>query len=199
MSFTPLTSLPVRARRLTARHRWLRAVVPCLLGLGTYLTVERADDAAVAARDEWAEVETVWVAAGAVDPGERVVAERREVPLGLVPDGAADADLEVAGLTTRRSIGPNEIVVDRDLDDRPAPLALVPDGWLVVPVVESPSSGAGLGERVAVVSDGVVLSDVAVVVESGDGRTLLAVPAADAPTIAFAAVTAGVVVLRTGE
>ncbi len=198
MSFTPLTSLPVRARRLAVRHRWLTAVAPVLLGLGTYLAVERADDAAVAARDEWGDVEAVWVAVSAAKAGGVVAVVRRDVPSGLVPDGAVPVDDDIDGLTARRAIGAGEIVVDTDLDARPAPLALVPDGWLVVPIVESPPSGAGVGERVVLASDGVVLADDAVVVESGDSRTLVAVPVAEAPLIAFAASSAGVAVLRTG-
>lgn len=198
-----ITELPVRVRRLTARHRWVRAVVPVLLGLATFSLVERADDAAAGARDEWGERVTVWVAAATTGVGDSLRADQRDIPAWLVPEGAAAAARDVVGLTSRRPIGLNEIIVDADLDERPVPLALVPDGWLAVPVVESPPSGADIGEAVVVVSDGVVLTADAIVLEPGGdgGRTLIAVPEDDAPIVAFAASPAGpgVGVLRTGR
>jgi hypothetical protein len=200
MSFAQLASLPVRARRVAARHRWVRFLTPVLLGLGTYAIVVRADDAATAARSEWGDLAEVWVASAPADAGDELAAVRRAVPRGLVPDGAAPADRDVVGATARRPIGANEIVVVDDLDHRPAPLALVPEGWLVVPIVESPASGAAVGERIVVATDGVVLAAEALVVEAGDARTRVAVPAAPAPMVAAAAGPSGpgLVVLRTG-
>lgn len=192
-------SLPGRVRRLTARRRWVRAVPPLLLGVGTFLAVERADDAATAARDGWGEVATVWIAELPAEPGDTLVVERHDVPVRLVPEGAAEADRQLVGSTARRAVAAGAIVTDIDVGVRPGPLGLVPEGWLIVAVVESPSVGAGVGEAVQVASDGIVLAADAVVIEAGADRTLLAVPGDVAPMIAFAVAQGAVSLLRTGR
>ena len=59
-------------------------------------------------------------------------------------------------------------------------LPLLPVGWLAVPIVESPPSGAADGERVQLASDGIVVAGEAVVVGRIDDVTLIGVPADDA-------------------
>ncbi len=67
------------------------------------------------------------------------------------------------------------------------PQAMTPDGWLAVPVIESPRSGAVVGDRVQVASDGFVVSADAIVVGGFDNVTVLAVPANEAPLLPAAA------------
>ena len=64
---------------------------------------------------------------------------------------------------------------------------MTPAGWLVVPVLESPPSGALIGDRARAVADGVVLTKDAVVVGHHGDATLLAVPADVAPLLPAAA------------
>lgn len=173
-------------------------MIPLVLGAGAFASVDRLDDASTAARDEWGEPAAVWIAGEPARPGEPLVAARRDVPAWLVPEGAADPARELAGATVRRAIAAGAIVTGADIDARSPPLALVPSGWLVVAVVESPSVGAGVGERVLVVGDGIVLADEALVVEVLDGRTLVAMPADVAPMTAFAVTQGGVSLLRSG-
>lgn len=198
MSTSSLRSLPARVRRFTARHRWTGVVTPLVIGIGTFSAVDRLDDAADDARAGWGEAAPVWIAAAPAGPGEPVVAERRDVPAWLVPDGAADPHRDLSIATARRSVAAGAIITAADIDDRPAPLALVPPGWLVVAIVESPAVGAAVGERVQVVADGIVLAEDATVVEAVDGRTLVAMPAEAAPMTAFAVSQGGVSLLRSG-
>ena len=70
-----------------------------------------------------------------------------------------------------------------DLAPTTGPLALVPTGWLAVPVVESPTSGAAVGDRVRVVAQGVVLSEEGLVVGHSPDATLVAVRPDEAPLL----------------
>ena len=76
---------------------------------------------------------------------------------------------------------------DFDLARREADIALratpAPPDWLVAPLRESLPSGAAVGERVQVVSDGFVLATEAVVIDHVDGVTLVAVPPDVAPLV----------------
>jgi hypothetical protein len=66
---------------------------------------------------------------------------------------------------------------------------------LAVPIVESPPSGAAVGDRVRVVADGVVLSADALVVGYHDDVTLVAVPEQVAPILPPAADSGGLALL----
>ena len=86
--------------------------------------------------------------------------------------------------------------VDVAAPDRAGPLALAPEGWLVVPVLESIPSGAGVGARVQVASGGVVIAAEALVVGYHEQATLIAVPAEAGAMIPAAASADGVTVLQ---
>ena len=106
--------------------------------------------------------------------------------VAVVPPGALAADGS-GEFVARQPVSKGEIVTEVDVGrEGGGALALVPDGWLAVPVLESPASGAAIGTRVHVVSDGVVLTDEAVVVGYHDDVTLVAVPASAAPMLPVA-------------
>jgi hypothetical protein len=120
------------------------------------------------------------------------------VPIALVPPSAIGTGVDdIAGLVARQHVGTGEIVTTDDVGrlGQTAPAALVPDGWLAVPIVESPASGAQVGARVQIVSDGVVLAPDGRVVGYHDDVTLVAVPADAAPAIPAAAAAGGVALL----
>jgi hypothetical protein len=146
------------------------------------------------ARAAWGETTPVLVASTDLEPGATVRAERRDVPVALVPVGAMT---EVGDATmARQHVGVGEIITRSDIAPGHGAMALVPAGWLAVPVVEAPRSGAGTGDRVLVASDGIVLGAEALVVGWVDGVTLVALPEAQAPIVAAASDAAAVTLLR---
>jgi hypothetical protein len=181
------------ARRGVARHRlirWLPVTVCCC---GLVVTVDAAMARVDAARHAWSETRSVWVATRDHAPGEPVVAERLELPMVAIPDDAAE-DLAAAA-SARQHLGRGEIVTAADVTGA-GPLALVPPGWRALAVREPVASGAQVGERVDVVSDGVVIADGALVVDRIDDAVLIAVTVDAAALVAHAG-EQGVALLRT--
>jgi hypothetical protein len=126
-------------------------------------------------------------------PGDAIVAREVAVPQALVPAGAIDG---TTGHTARRRIGAGQVLTELDVVGGPAPLGLVPAGWRAVPIVESPTSGASVGDTVDVASDGVVIAERALVVGHHDDVTLVAVPADRAPLVPLAASSGSITLLR---
>jgi hypothetical protein len=178
-----------------ARHRWLRRTLVIAAAVSvaatTFDRLERVD----AARAEWGEGVGVLVATGEVDPGEPLRFEVRSIPSAMVPVGAVTTDRFDDPLVARQRVTTGEVVVEADVTVD-GPLGLVPDGWLAVPVVESPPSGAATGERVQVVSEGAVIAPDALVVGREGDATLIAVPADAAPLLPVASAEGTLAVLR---
>lgn len=101
-----------------------------------------------------------------------------------------------AGAVARRRVSAGFPLAGADVAARPAPLGLVPDGWLAAPLVESPRSGADVGDRVRVVADGVAVAPEALVVGFVGDATLVATPADAAPLVALADASGQVTLLR---
>lgn len=175
-----MSAVAVRLRRLLARRPWIYWVVVALVAIGVGHEVRSRVASVEEARGSWGEVVPVFVASADVAPGEAVVAERRELPAAMLPAQPAAA---VDGAVARQRVSVGEIVTATDLAPATGPLALVPAGWLAVPVVESPTSGADVGDRVQVVADGVVLSEEGLVVGHSPDATLIAVRPDDAPLL----------------
>jgi hypothetical protein len=182
----------VAVRRVLVKHPWIYWLVVAVAAAGAGAAMLERVDRVDAERAAWGETRSVWVAAIDHEPGDPLTVERRELPRAVVADGAADA---VAGLTARQHVAAGEIVHDSDIVALTGPQALTPAGWLVVPVNESPASGATSGDRAQVVGDGVVLSADALVVGHHDGSTLVAVPADEAASVAALAMRDGVTLL----
>jgi hypothetical protein len=191
---TAVATVAVGWRRVVARRPWLHWLLVAVLSAATAMQVAGRIGEVDAARDAWGTTRPVLVAARAAAPGEPVVAEVAAVPVALAPPGAIDPS---AGreLVARQRIGEGEIVSDVDVVGA-GDLALVPPGWLAVPVAESPPSGAAAGDRVRLVSEGVVVASDAVVVGHHDDVTLIAVPADVAPAVPAAAAAGSLTVLR---
>jgi hypothetical protein len=189
---SPVHRVLVRARRLVARHPWVYWLAIAAVAVALAASVLARIDQVAAARDSWGDTRLVWVTTDAMEPGEPIVAERREVPEAVVPDGAVG---DVTGRLTRQRIGSGRIVTETDVVVDAGPRSLVPEGWLAVPIVESPRSGASIGDRVRLASDGFVISSDALVVAVIDDVTLVAVPADEAPTVAAAGAASGLTVL----
>jgi Flp pilus assembly protein CpaB len=170
----------VSTRRVLARRPWIQwaviVVVATLAAASVHGRLQRVD----AERDSWGVASPVLVATGPIEVGEPLRVEKRQLPSAIVPEGAI---YEADGLVARQRIGNGEIITDVDVVSDSGPQAMTPNGWLAVPVVESPRSGAALGDHVQVASDGFVLSSDAIVVGSFDEVTVLAVPADEAPLL----------------
>ena len=163
-------------RLTTTRHPWIYwcavALVASGVGLGTARSMARVD----AARRSWGDHQTVWVAAAAIEPGQPVVADRRDIPRAMTPVGAlATAPVDVVA---RQSIGAGEIITNVDIAAGGS-AGLVPHGWVAF-VVGSPGDHFAIGDHLRVYS-GDQLVAAGLVVDRGESELMVAVPEAAAP------------------
>lgn len=180
-----------KVRRVLARRPWIYwTIVSAVAATGAIATgsvLRGVDDE----RARWGDTDTVLVAIRDVAAGEaleRLVVERR-YPVAMIPP-AAVGSLDI-GAAARHRVAAGEIVVDVDVAATTAPRSLIPRGWLGVAVVETVASGATVGDRVVVASEGVRLADDALVVGRSDGVVIVAVPGDDAATVAAASMSTG--------
>ncbi len=179
-----LHRLAVAARRLGGRHPWVHWLLVGAVALAAAASIHDRVRRLDAEREAWGETRAVWVTSRAVAAGDTIVAVPRDVPVAMLPDHPA---IDVDGLVARHPIGSGEIVTDVAVAVDRGPASLVPDGWLAVPVVESPRVGAAVGEHVQAASEGFVIAPEALVVAVFDDVTLVAAPPDAAPLIAAAA------------
>ncbi len=192
---SPVHSIFVSTRRVLARRPWIQWLAIIAIAAAVTALVHARLQQVDRQRDSWGSTRTVLVASEFVEIGEPLLVEARDLPAAMIPDGAIDPDEARAGTRiARQRVGVGEIVTRLDVVADTGPQAMTPEGWLAVPVVESPRSGAVVGDRVQVASDGWTLSADALVVGQFDDVTLLAVPAAEAPLLP-AASTAGALTL----
>ncbi len=173
--------LLARVRLMVARHPWIYwfvvAVIAGAVGLGAAQALAGVD----AARRSWGEQESVWMASAAIEPGQPIVADRRDVPRAVVPPGALGVPPDDA--VARQRIGPGEIITDTDVAARGS-AGLVPDGWVAFAVPASVEHYA-TGDHVNVYSgDQLVAAGVAV--GRGESELMVAIPADAAPAMTTA-------------
>lgn len=191
---SPNVRVAVSIRRLLARRPWLYWLLVAAVAAGFAAEVARRSDAIDAERARWGESRIVLVAVRDVLPGDSLLdaVTKRELPVAMIPAAAiSEIDRQVA----RQRIAAGEVITAPDVAERDGPRALLPEGWLAVAIVESPSSGATIGDRVQVASEGTVISSQAVVIGFVDDATLVAAPADEAPLLPAAAAAGGVALL----
>jgi Flp pilus assembly protein CpaB len=209
----PSTHLDVAFRRLIGR-RIVRRLLLVTTVVGSVLAVAAQLHAAAAARQRWGEARPVVVARRDLAPGEIIDAaavEVRRLPVAAVPARAMN-DPPI-GSVVRYPIAAGEAVLSK----RIAPQGLhgvaarVPEGdrAVAVPAAKTGRPPLEVGDQVDVMAvvatpdqpDGAVpvapLVEDAVVVDVGEESVSVAVPTAEAPTLAYA-VTQGAVVLALG-
>ena len=169
-----LVTTAAALRRMLAKRPWIYWLFVCFVALGVAASMLDRADRVDAERAAWGQSVTVFVTDRPHMPGDRLTAEARDVPSAVAPPGRITAP---DGLFVRQHIGEGEIVTHVGVVADAGPQAMTPNGWLGVPIVESPSSGAALGDRVQMVSDGVVIAPEAIVVGHHDDVTIVAVPA----------------------
>lgn len=183
---SPISHAAVSIRRLLARRRWIYWLLVSGLASACAAQVLARLDEVEAERVRWGETRTVLVAARDIVPGEPLsgVTVDRHLPIAMIPESAVT---DVVNRIARQHVALGEMITTVDIAAGDGPQALVPEGWLAVAIVESPSSGAAIGDRVQVASDGVVISSDALVVGFVDDATLVAAPAHEAPLLPAAA------------
>ena len=186
----PISALPVASRYFLARHRWVYWTVVAIVVLIATIASLSPLRTASSERDRWGTHVTVVVAVESIpigaELGTRV--ETRSYPIALLPD-AAVTDIAPNALA-RRSLVTGQILTRADI----AATGLASRaraGDVVVTIIESVVSGANLGDRVMVTSEGVVLADDALVIDRPDGSRTeylvrLSVPRSLAPIVAAA-------------
>ncbi len=179
-----LATTAASLRRTHAKRPWMYWLLVCFVAIGVAASMLDRADRIDAERVAWGESVTVFVATRAHVPGDPLTAEARDVPSAIAPPGRITSP---DGWFVRQYVGEGEIISDAAVTAGAGPQALVPAGWLGVPIVESPASGALIGDRVRVVSDGVVIAREALVVGHHDDVTVVAVPADVAPAVPAAA------------
>jgi hypothetical protein len=178
-----------RVRMIVARHPWLYWLVVATLAAVVAMGATRAMAGVDAARRSWGTQRTVWTAAGEVEPGQPITAERREVPTAVVPSGAVETS--PVGAVATQHIAAGQIVNDHDVTfDGPA--GLIPDDSVAFAVPESVAHFS-VGDHVNVYTTDRFISD-GVVVDAGDSDVMVAIDTDAAPAMA-SALQAGAVTL----
>lgn len=181
---SPVASAAVTIRRILVKRPWIYWSLAVIAALATAASMLGRVDSIDAARESWGDTTQVWVATVDHAPGDPLTVAARDVPVAMV---AATAATDVDGLAARQQIAVGEIVDSIDVFAATGPQSMTPAGWLAVPITESPGSGARLGDRVHVVSDGIVIADDGLIVGQHDDVTLVAVPKEVAPSVPAAA------------
>ncbi len=188
---SPIPHVAVSIRRILVRRRWIYWLIVVAVALVSAAEVRAQLVEVESERARWGDTRVVLVAARDVSPGEflSTAVLSRKVPVAMIPESAVS---DVANQIARQRVAAGEVITSADVAAGGGPQTLVPAGWLAVAIVESPPSGAAIGDRVQVASDGVVISTDALVVGFVDDATLVAAPADEAPLLPAAAAASSV-------
>lgn len=163
------------------RARWpvwgALAAVALIAGWMTGRHVTALDEA----RRSWGETRAVWVSVADIEPGESLKAQRRDYPAAVVPARAITSPPAVA--VARQRLAAGQILTDVDVSPA-GPAALIPDGWIAVPVADE-SGSFRPGDSLVAFADGRQIA-AGVVVASSAQHVTIAVPAPDAAVLAGA-------------
>ena len=185
-----------RVRHHLARRPWLYWLLVGATALGVGALVNDAVSGIDAARQAWGDDRRVLVATTDGAPGDVVdaVATLEPRPSPLVP-AAALFESPGPDARLRQHVRAGEVLVDADVVASSNQVALVPPGWRAVAMAEPVPTGARVGDRVEVAAGGLRLSEDGLVVGTGDGVVVVAVPLAAAPMVAHASATGDAVLL----
>jgi hypothetical protein len=176
-------------RLMVARHPWVYWLTIAIVAGVVGISASRAVAAVDAARRSWGQQQTVWIASAAVEPGDAIAAERRQVPRAVVPPDAVDVPPE--GSVARQHLGPGEIVTTADVIS-PGSAGLVPAGWVAFAVPAYVEHFA-VADHVHVYSgDQLVASGL--VVDIGESELMVAIPTTAAPAMATALLANAVII-----
>jgi hypothetical protein len=171
---------------------WLAVTLAAGTAAASTLTLTNRLDAE---RARWGTPVEVLVARHDIAPGDAFdgAVSKRSYPAAMVPASAATNVAD--GAVARRHVGSGVIVTRADMAADSTPRSLLEPGQLAVAVVEHVRAGARVGDRVTVVSDGLVLAAHAPVIGADTAAVVLAVDAASAPLVAAAAAVGSISLL----
>jgi hypothetical protein len=172
-------------RSFVARHRAVYWGAVAALALVVALVLIAQSRQLSRARSAWGTPVEVWVAARDLAPGEPIAAERRSVPAAVAPAAALVGALPEAPLA-RQHVTAGEVLVERDLATSRLPLLTGDRRAVSVPVDEA-SLAVEVGDRVDVVSAGVVIATDGVVAATGTASVTVGVATSHAAAVATAA------------
>jgi hypothetical protein len=186
-----------RIRSFTARHRATYWVVVVASGMAVTGILVAQSQQIERARASWGATTQVWVATADAGAGQVLHAQRRQVPVAMVPHGAVTGELPPAAIA-RQAVAAGEVVVAHDVGAGRLPLLAAGQRAVAIPADDNTITVA-VGDRVDVVARGQVLAGDGVVVDVSLGAVVVGVPADDAAGVAAAALDRiAVVVLRPG-
>lgn len=168
-------------RLMVARHPWSYWLVIALLAGATGVTATQAVARVDSTRRSWGEQKSVWIATTAIEPGQPISAQRRDVPRAVLP--AAAVVVVPSGAIARQRLGAGEIVTDADVAPR-GTAALVPDGWVAFAVPASIDHFT-VGDHLHVYSNDAFVA-VGLVVDVGEAELMVAIPDGSAPVMSAA-------------
>ncbi|MEP7111710.1 MAG: hypothetical protein ABI862_00450 [Ilumatobacteraceae bacterium] len=179
-------------RLMVARHPsiyWLAiALIAAVVGLSAAKAMSSID----AARRSWGQQQTVWITTAAVEPGQPIVAEARDVPAAVVP---VDAVLvSPGGVVARQRIGAGEMISDADIAVGGS-AGLIPEGWVAF-AVPGTVAHFSTDDHLSVYSADQFIAT-GVVIADGDVDVMVAIPADAAPTMAAALLADAVILALT--
>jgi hypothetical protein len=204
-----------RLRLAVARRPWIHWLIVCAVAALVATVVIGAVADARRERASWGSTARVLVATRALDAGDvvRGAAELRELPLAMVPATAVRSP--TTARTVVRQVAAGAVIVDLDVAAASGPLALLPDGWLAVTVAAANQFGSGqvgsgqfgngqfgngasgdvdttaslftVGSAAAVLADGRLVAEDAIIIAVGADVLVVAVPADVAAAVGDAA------------
>lgn len=183
-----------RIRLGLARHPWAYWVVVSVVATIVAVSASRAMAGVDAARRSWGEQEAVWVASAAVEPGQPIRADRRQVPRALAPESAVR--VAPVDAVARQRIARGAIITDVDLAARD-PVGLIPDGWVAVAVPAAIGHFAA-GDHVRVYAREQFVA-AGVVIDRGESDLMVAIPVDAAPAMATALLANAVTIALTPD
>lgn len=172
------------ARLFLARRPWVYwAAVTVLTALIVFVVHDRMA-ALEAERASWGTTRRVLVADRPLAPGEPIAATMTDLPVAVIPAGAMTDLPSTARL--RQRVAEGAVLVDVDVTAGPGPAAGADADTVVVAVHDELAASLTIGLAVQVAADGLVIADVATIVDLTDDVVYIAVEPADAAMVAAA-------------
>lgn len=175
----------VRVRVYLARHDWIRWAIVAVLAAGVGWVGHQRAAAVERERVAWGATVEVVVASADLVPGGPLNVEVRSLPAAVLPRSALESVPPDARL--RQYVAHGAVLTSADVASAPGPAGLAVTGSAVVGVIDPLARGASIGLAVAVASEGVTLAAVATIVGIEGEVVMIAVPSAEAPSVAAAA------------
>ena len=181
-----------RIRLVLARHPWAYWLVVSVVAAMVAVSVSRAMAGVEAARRSWGDQEAVWVASAAIEPGQPIRAEHRQVPLALAPESAITAVAPDA--VAHQHIARGAIITEVDVA-APGPTGLIPDGWLAF-AIPAASAHFAAGDRLRVYAGDQFVA-AGLVIDRGEADVMVAIPVDAGPAMAAAILANNVTIALT--